>query len=61
MENLFKDCIITSYPFNNTYNLSDNLCDYIWYNLFIDNKIQLDINLLNALTDNIDGDYETMF
>jgi hypothetical protein len=64
MKNILKDTDIKYYPlenFNLSDNISDNLIDYLWNNLFFEIKLLLDIDLLNALLDNIDGDYDPTF
>jgi hypothetical protein len=64
MKNILKDTDIKYYPlenFNLSNNISDNLIDYLWNNLFFEIKLLLDIDLLNALLDNIDGDYDPTF
>lgn len=64
MKNILKDTDIKYYPlenFNLSDNISDNLIDYLWNDLFIEIKLLLDIDLLNALLDNIDGDYDPTF
>jgi hypothetical protein len=64
MKNILKDSNIKYYPlenFNLSDNISDNLIDYLWNNLFFEIKLLLDIDLLNALLDNIDGDYDPTF
>ena len=60
MKNILKDCDIKSFPLIN-FNISDNLTYYLWHNLFFENKILLDIDLLNALIDNINGNYKTTY
>jgi hypothetical protein len=57
MENIFQDCIITPYPFKYIPNLSDNLYDYLWHDLFIANSFLFNITLKNALTTNANGEY----